>query len=267
LSNSTLYKRMGRLGFLLSSVFVAVLCGVALYLLRAHAESHRALLAVAYGFVILGVFWLRSLESRLMDAGAPRWCFWPYFLIVFTGCLAAHGLKVTNGLETLALFLVLQLPLAFWPGKPAQTRILSESDSLSASRRRKPSRRVTPLGAFEFAVYVLLIAGLWYVLHLLRGDVSGMAMARNLRYALDAGSGLLCVLWIFSARGRLKALGRTRWTLVFCSIVLIPCLLLFALRVISFSHALLLFVALQIPVVLLRRESIPSRFLPVDTDL
>jgi hypothetical protein len=248
-------------------VFVAVLCGVALYLLHAHAESHRALLAVAYGFVILGVFWLRSLESRLMDTGAPRWCFWLHFLIVFTGCLAAHGLKITNSLETLALFLVLQLPLAFWPGKKAQTGLLPENASLSASRPRKPSRRVTPLGAFEFAVYLLLIAGLWYVLHLLRGDVSGMAMAQNLRHALDAGSGLLCVLWIFSARGRLKALGRTRWTMVFCSIVLIPCSLLFALRVISFSHALFLFVALQIPVVLIRRESIPARFLPVDTDL
>jgi hypothetical protein len=235
-------------------------------LLRAHAESHRALAAVAYGFVILGVFWLRSLESRLMDAGAPRWCFWPYFLIVFTGCLAAHGLKITDSLETLALFLVLQLPLASWPGKPAQTGILSESASLPASRPQKPSRRVTPLGAFEFAVYLLLITGLWTVLHLLRGDVSGMAMAQNLRYALDAASGLLCVLWIFSARGRLKALGWTRWTLTFCSIVLIPCSLLFALRVISFPHALVLFVALQIPVILIRRESIPARFLSVDTD-
>lgn len=262
MSNSTLYKQTGRLGFLLSSVFVAVLCGVALHLLSAHAGSHRAMMAAGYGFVILGVFWLRSLESRLMDTGAPRWCFWPYFLIVFTGCLAVQGLKITNSLETLALFLVLQLPLAFWPGKPAQTGILSESANLPASR---PSR-VTPLGAFEFAVYLLLIAGLWYVLHLLRGDVSGMAMARNLRHALDAGSGLLCVLWIFSVRGRLKALGWTRWTLTFCSIVLIPCLLLFALREISFQHALVLFVALQIPVVLIRREFIPARFLSVDTD-
>jgi hypothetical protein len=164
-----------------------------------------------------------------------------HFLIVFTGCLAVQGLKITNSLETLALFLVLQLPLAFWPGKSSADRVsLSGSGSLPASRPRKPSRRATPLGAFEFAVYLLLTAGLWYVLHLLRGDVSGMAMAQNLRYALDAGSGLLCVLWIFSVRGRLRALGWTRWTMVFCSIVLIPCLLLFALRVISFSHALLL---------------------------
>jgi len=50
----------------------------------------------------------------------------------------------------------------------------------------------------------------------------------------------------FQRKGRLKALGQMRWTLVFCSIVLIPCLLLFALRVISFPHALVLFVVLQI---------------------
>jgi hypothetical protein len=261
-----LYKQTGRLVFLFSSVFVAALCGVALYLLRAHAGSHRAMAAVGYGFVILGVFWLRSLESRLMDTGAPRWCFWPYFLVVFTGCLAAYGLKVTNGPETLGLFLILQLPLASWPGKRAEARSLRESGRFPALRPTKDSRGVTPLGAFEFAVYVVLTAGLWYVLHLLRGDVSGMAMARNFRYALDAGSGLICVLWIFSVRGRLKALGRTRWTLVFCSIVLILCSLLFALRVISFPHALLLFLALQIPAVLIRRESIPARFLPVDTD-
>jgi len=115
-------------------------------------------------------------------------------------------------------------------------------------------------------VYVVLIAGLLHVLHLLRIDVSGMAHSRALKLAIDAGSGLLCMLWIFSARGRLKALGQMRWTLVFCSIVLIPCLLLFALRVISFPHALVLFVVLQIPAVLIRREFTLARFLPADED-
>jgi len=65
-------------------------------------------------------------------------------------------------------------------------------------------------------VYVVLIAGLLHVLHLLRIDVSGMAHSRALKLAIDAGSGLLCMLWIFSARGRLKALGRCagRWSFV-----------------------------------------------------
>jgi hypothetical protein len=266
MSKPTLSKQMGRITFLLSSVLVAVLCAGAFYLLRTHAENRHLLLAAAYGLVVLGVFWLRSLELRLMDMGWPRWSFWPYFLTIFTACFGTHVLKIVEGPETLALFIALQIPLAVWPGKPSPGELLTEGANLSALQTRKPARKVTPIDALEFAVYVVLIAGLLHVLHLLRMDVSGMAHSRALKLALDAGSGLLCVLWIFSARGMLKALGRMRWTLVFCSIVLIPCLLLFALRVISFPRALELFVALQIPAVLIRRESTLARVFPVDKD-
>ena len=259
MSNSTLSKQMGRVTFLLSSVLVAVLCGGAFYLLRTHAENRHLLLAAAYGLVVLGVFWLRSLERRLMDMGWPRWCFWPCFLTIFTACFAAHVLKIVDGPEILALFIALQIPLAVWPGKPSAA-------DLSALQTNKPARNVTPIDALEFAVYVVLTAGLLHVLHLLRIDVNGMAHSRVLKLALDAGSGLLCVLWIFSVRGRLKALGLMRWALVFCSIVLIPCLLLFALRVINFPRALELFVILQVPAVLVRRESTVARFFPVDKD-
>jgi hypothetical protein len=175
-------------------------------------------------------------------------------------------LKIIEGPETLALFIVLQIPLAVWPGKPAPSELSTEGANLSASMAGKPARKVTPIDAFEFAVYILLIAGLLHVLHLLRIDMSGMAHSRALKLALDAGSGLLCVMWVFSVRGRLKALGQIRWTLVFCSVVLIPCLLLFALRVVNFPHALVLFVILQIPAVLIRRESTLARFLPADND-
>jgi len=266
MSNSTLSKQMGRVTFLLSSVLVVVLCGGALYLLRNHAGNRHLLLAVAYGLVVLGVFWLRSLDRRLMDMGWPHWCFWPCFLTIFTACLGAHVLKILEGPEILALFIVLQIPLAVWPGKPEPSELLTEGANSSASKASKPTRKVTPIDALEFAVYVVLIAGLLHVLHLLRIDVSGMAHSRAIKLALDAGSGLLCVLWIFSARGRLKALGQIRWTLVFCSVVLIPCLLLFALRIVNFPHALELFVALQIPAVLIRHESTLAGFLPVDKD-
>ena len=264
MSNSTLQKQMGRVTFLVSTVLVAGLCGGAMYLLRAHAESRHLLLAAAFGVVVLGVFWTRSLERRLMDMGWPRWSFWPYFLTIFTACFGAHVLKIAGGPETLALFIVLQIPLAVWPSKPSQGELVNEAADLSALQTGKPARKVTPIDALEFAVYVVLIAGLWAVLHLLRLDVNGMAHSRALKLALDAGSGMLCVLWIVSVRGRLKALGRMRWTLVFCSIVLIPCLLLFAERVINFPHALVLFVALQIPAVLVRRESTVAKFLPAD---
>ena len=270
--NSTLYTQFGRITFLLSCLLVAGLSGAALLLLQAHAESRRAWMAVGYCLILLGVFWIRSLERRLADAGLPRWSFWPYFLIVFTGCLAAHGLKVTTSPETLALFLLLQLPAVLFESKSAPTELsprsafLEKAFSRFASQNHKPAQPVEPLGAFEFAVFVLLIAGLWQVLHLLRGDVGGMAHSRAWRLALDAGSWLLCAPWFFSVRGRLKALGRMRWTMVFCATVFFPCLLLFYFREISFQWALVLFAALQIPAVLLRRELIPARFFPEDSD-
>jgi hypothetical protein len=127
-------------------------------------------------------------------------------------------------------------------------------------------RQIKPLAGFEFAVYILLIAGLWHVLHLLRGDVRGGAWAWVFSVALDAGSLLLCLAWIVSVRGRLKDLGLTRWYIDFCSTVLILCLLPFAFRGLSFPHALILFVALQIPAVFIRREFIPASFFPAYTD-
>jgi hypothetical protein len=251
---------MRRILFLFSCLFVAGLSAAALRLLQAHAESRRALMAVGYCLILLGVFWIRSLERRLADAGLPRWSFWPYFLIVFTGCLAARGLKVATSPETLGLFLLLQLPAALFDSKSASVESSPEGVKLPV----KPARPVAPLSAPEFAIFLLLLAGLWQVLHLLRGDVGGLAHARNWRYALDAGSWLLCMPWFFIVRGRLMALGRTRWTNVVCAIVLLSCLLLFYFRMISFPQSLVLFVVLQIPMIVLRREWISTRISPVD---
>ena len=263
MSNSTVNKQTDRITFLLSSVFIAMMCGAALKVQHSHPDSKRVLFAVGYSLVLLGVFWTRALDSRLRDAGLPRWTFWPYFLIVFTGCLAAHLLKFTNSLETLALFLVLQLPALLLPPKPAPTESSSqaadaEEPAKPAASHKRNARPVTPVGAIEFAVYVLLIAGLLFVLHLLRGDLAGLALPRALRYALDAASGLLCVPWIFSVRGRLSRLGLMHWFPIFCAIVLIASAVPFALHIISFQHALVVFAVLQLPAILLRREFIPA---------
>lgn len=255
MSDSTSKTHTGRIGFLLSSLAVVLFCAAALKLTHAHPESKRVLFAVGYGVVLLGVFWTRSLEGRLRDAGMPRWSFWPYFLIVFTGCLAAHLLKFTNSLETLALFLVLQLPAALFSRKPAAAETLSQD----VDGRRSDSK-ATPLGAIEFAVYLLIIAGLLDVLHLLRYDVSGMAGAHILRHALDAACLLLSVPWFFSVRGRLRRLGLINWSLGYCFVVFALCAAPFASRFLSFRQVLILFVVLQIPLVILQRQFIPARF-------
>jgi len=266
LSDSFLHRQIGRIRFLLSLALIAVLGGAVLRLWRPHADSQRATMLLEYCLVLLGVFWIRSLERRLRDAGLSRWCFWPFFLIVFTACFAVHALRFAELPRSIALFFLLQLPAILFQREHAPAGPLSESANAAAPKKSKPSRPVTPLGAVEFAIFLLLIAGLWLVLHLLRGDVGGLPHARALRLALDAGSALLCLAWFFSVRGRLKSLGRARWTLAFCAAVLAVCLLPLAFRLIGFPLAIILFVALQIPVVFLRREGLSARFFPVDRD-
>lgn len=268
--NSTLNRLNSRIVFLSSSLLVASFCAVALKLIHAHPFSTRLVYAAGYGVAVLSVLWTRCLESRLKDAGMPRWSFWPYFLIVFTGCLGALALKLTNSLETIALFLVFQLPALLLPARAAVAESPRhgvngvEASESAVPRKRKPARPVTPLGAIEFAVYIVLIAGLWHVLHLLRGDVAGLEMSHAFRIGLDAASTLLCVLWIFSVRGRFEAIGLIHWYPTFCSVVLAGCAMPFAIRVISFQHALIVFAVLQIPAVIVRREFIPQRFIPVE---
>jgi hypothetical protein len=247
-------------------IVVAALSAGAMRLLAAHAGSHRAQLAVGYCLVLLGVVWVKSLGSRLSNAGLPRWTFWPFFLIVFTACFGGHALKMTSGPETLGLFLLLQLPAMLFQSQPTPADQADANTVEGAQKQRKPTRPVVPISAVEFAIFLTLLANLWNVLYLLHWDVGGFAHAKALRLAMTVAFWLLCVPWYLSVRGRLKALGRLRWTMHFCALTIFPSLLLFYFREIRFLQALILFAALQTPAIFLRREWISARLIPEDQD-
>ena len=256
----TLSKRLGRLPFLISLIGVAALGFCALRLLQAHSDSRHAHFAVGYCLVILGVVWVRSLESRLQDAGLPRWVFWPFFLIVFTACLGGHLAKIITGPETLGLFLLLQLPAILFQSHSTPTPTGGEV----APVEQKPARPIAPISSVEFAIHLFLLINLWNVLHLLYGDVSGFTHGKDLRIALNVGSWLLLAPWYFTIRGRLKVLERARWTAHFCALTLIPCLLLFYFHELHFLPSLILFAILQLPAIFFRRQWISTRWIPKD---
>jgi hypothetical protein len=139
-----------------------------------------------------------------------------------------------------------------------------QSGAGAAPATKKPARPVAPMGALEFAIYLFLLVNLWNVLHLLLSDVSVFSRVNTLRLALNAASALLIVPWFFSLRGRMKALGRVRWTMHFSVLTLIPCLLLFYFREMHFLPALILFTALQVPVIFLRRDWISAKWISED---
>ena len=402
MSHSALFKQIGRLTFLLSSAFVAAVCGGAQVLLQAHPDNERVSAAVKVGLILVGVFWIRSLERRLLDAGLPRWCFWPYFLAVFTACAGLHARGILDVPDTLAFFVVVQIPTALFPSKPQSPasamqrsapgelfpeynkpvgrfqfvlrvsliaalyagllelargagpgftawemrlgivlfafvwiysvegramdaglprwvsipyclivpgvcvlpHVLKFTDihvalamfavlqfptillksrpddavpvlldagvqresSPAAAEKSEPVRPGTRLGSFEFAVYLVLIAGLWHVLHLLRGDAGAGPMAWAVDSGVDAGAFCLGVFWVNNMRGRFRDAGLLRWAIDCCLIVFTASALPLAFNVMSFSQALILFAALQIPVVFIRRGAIPARLLPADAD-
>lgn len=391
--NSALFKQIGRLTFLVSTAGAAILCGAALFLLQIHPDSGRLGAAVRLGLVLLGVFWIRSLERRLMDAGLPRWSFWPYFLAVLAACAGAHMHWILDGPSTLAFFVIVQVPTVLFPSKPMSggpmpkggveaggpdlqypeynrpvgrfeflLRVLLigvlfgelfqlareaapglapwemrvgvvlvvlvwnfsvEGRLMDAGLPRRLSipyclilpglcalphflknvnldvalalfvalqvptiffrsrtavasppagdaeeqedARIEPamrMDGIDYAVYTFLIAGLWHVLHLLRGDTGFGVTSWIVDPLLDAGAFILCVLWTICVGRRLRDAGLQAWALDFCLIVFGVSLLPLSLGAISFPQALVLFVALQIPAVFIRRGLISERILP-----
>ncbi len=367
-------SQLSRIIFLLSSVLVAGAGAVALRILHSHPDSRHLTLAAGGGLLLLGIFWIRSLERRLKDAGLPRWFFWPYLLFVLAACFGAHERHLAGGPQLPVLFVLLQMPaflpqsasasqnisgylrpvgrylfilrvlliaafgaaffhLALRAGQGAERwemalglvilgfawiynvegRVLdarlpgwvpaafctlatgicllplllhrggihaalvlflvlhfltvfiegkSKDDELEQIETR-PLRKAEPMGGFEFAIYLLLIAGLWAVLHLLRGDVTGFSYAWAWQVAFDAASFSLCLAWFFSVRGRLRDLGLARRYLDLCFSVLLVCAVPVAYRILTFPYAILLFIALQIPITFLRKENIPASFTSV----
>jgi hypothetical protein len=371
LINSILRRQLGRITYLLTSLLIALAGGIALRVLHSHPDSEHLPLAVHGGLVVLGIFWIRSLEQRLKDAGLPRWSFWPYLLVVMAVCFGAQARHVADWPRLMALFVLLQAPAFLLQDKLAsrgcggylrpvgrylfflrillmvafgaaffhmalragpgverwemalglvllgfawiynvEGRVLDAglpgwaptafctfapgiclivllshlagihvalwlfvglNSSMAgfdrghnveglAQSKAWPLLDAGPLGGFEFAVYLFLIAGLWAVLHLLRGDVAGPSYACVWQIAFDTGSLCLCFGWVASVRRRTKSLGLARWYFDFCFGVLLVCILPVAYRILTFPCAIILFIALQIPVIFLRKDLIPAKF-------
>jgi len=250
-------KPVGPFLFLLRVLLIAAFSAAFLHLAQRTGRG-VALWEMYFAVVILGLVWIYNVEGRALDAQLPSWTSALYCMIVPAASFLPILLNHFSLRIVLTLFVALQIPTLFLQSKFILPKLpLPEG---------KQVRLLESLGAFDFAVYIQLIAGLWAVLNLLRGDVGGGTWAWVFDVALDAGSLTLCLAWIVSVKGRLRNLGLARWYIDLCAIVLLLSLLPVSLRILSFTHALILFVVLQIPVVFLRKERLPARFLPAEID-
>ena len=253
-------KPVGRFQFVLRVVLIGALFAALLQLARAAGPGVVAW-EMRTGIVLFAFVWIFSVEGRVVDAGLPRWISIAYCLILPGVSALPHFLSIFNLHVALGLFVVLQVPTIFVEsrtprgGRTDLDAIEQEAIGVSAMRKGKPVRPDLSFDGVEFAVYSLLIAGLWYVAHLLRGDAGLGEMSWAPDLALDAGALFLCVLWMICVTGRLRNAGLLPWALDFCLFILAASLLPLAFGVISFQGALLVFAALQLPAVFTRLGS------------
>ena len=252
-------KPVGRFQFLLRVVLIGALFASLLQLARG-AGPGVAAWEMRCGIVLFALVWISSVESRVMDAGLPPWVSIAYCLILPGISAMPHFLKVFNLHVAVGLFVVLQVPTILFKSRAPRDGPLAmganeqEDAALAAMRGCKPVHPDLSLDGVEFAVYTLLIAGLWSVMHLLRGDAGRGAMSWAPDVALDAGAMFLCALWVICVTGRLRNAGLLSWAVDFCLFILAASLLPLAFGVISFQGALLVFAALQIPALFIRRR-------------
>jgi hypothetical protein len=238
------------------------------------------------GLSIIGVIWLTKLLGRLEDVGWLSSSWLGYFAVAivllnrirrnidgagqplqFHGLSlsdAAHSalsampwLKSVNGYEMLALFLLIQAPLALLPSKqrgkeaPSPKKFESRFGKLLAERRRTQKRFLVTPSAFlnRLLVIALFWVPLIYLDAFSRGGF-GTWLARS-------GYFILIYAWLMNVQGRFEEAGWIEgwYGAQFCLVVIVASLMPLAVNWVNAYVALAIFVLIQVPAVFLLRKS------------
>ena len=175
-------------------------------------------------------------------------------------------LKFINGYEMLAVFLLVQVPLALFPsklgsGKPAQQTIESKFGKLLAERRSTGKRFL--VGPFAFLRRLLVLAFLGGPLIYLDGVSNGGIGSWSARL----GYFILIYAWMMNSYGRFKDAGWTEgwYGAQYWLVVSVVSLMPFAVHWVNGYGALVIFVLIQTPTALLRSKPKPEKPL-LETD-
>jgi hypothetical protein len=242
-------KPVGRILFLFYALIIAAMWAALFPLLEIEFKMHggSSLRFVAmFGGWVPGLWWLRCVDGRLLDAGLPRWYRWPYgFAWLFFACFCLT-MNTRHGFMALLLFLIFQIPNVFLRSKPAAV----ESQPCGPSREaEKASRPEKPVGRFTFILIVVLFAALSVGLRPLEhGD---WRVLDQIVYFI------LLPVWMISLESRLLGTGMPDWCFPpYAFILLLTLGLPWEFKAIDNTRAFMFFVLLQIPTVFLRTKPI-----------
>ena len=281
---SSKLQRVGPISFLRSLLTIACLC-CPLILLDVSSVQGAGVWVARIGYLILGIVWWTILLGRLEDAGrlSPSWfgafvvaavllmriflrtqgVGQPFHLYGFSNSDVGHivfpltpWLKFINGYEMLAVFLLVQVPLALFPskfgsGKPAsQQKKQSKVGKLLAERRSNRKRFL--VGPFAFLRRLLALAFIGGALIYLDGVSNGGIGSWSARL----GYFVLIYAWMMNSYGRFEDAGWTEgwYGAQYWLVVSVVSLMPMAVHWVNGYGALVIFVLIQTPIALLRSK-------------
>jgi hypothetical protein len=223
-----------------------------------------------YGFLLAGLVLLIGVFGRILGEG---WFVRPRGFLFSTAALFAGSLEAwlryVSGYEILALFLLIQVPLALSPSKPRPPVSAPESDSAGRRpRRRAPDVKINELALcepFEFLRILLAIAFFWipfiYMDYASGGGI-GSWIARF-------GYLILAAFWTTFANGRFvdAGMGHGQYSSQYILVVATASLMPLAFRWVNGYGALAIFVLIQIPTAFLRSKPVREEPIPGDPSL
>jgi hypothetical protein len=213
---------------------------------------------VAYlGYSILYFVWLFKVFGRFADSGrSSNWYWFPFCITVSIVPLLPFWYKLINRYEALAMFLLIQVPLALMrsevrPEEPAQPQKTQTEYRKNLELKRKNAKPFM-VGPFAFVIRLLVIACLWVPLIYME-NASGNGPGKWFSFC---GYFILSFAWIMNAAGRFTdANWAFGWhTSQYCLVVSVASLMPVAVHWINGYEALAIFVLIQLPTVLLQSK-------------
>lgn len=225
-------------------------------------------------YFLVGFVWFFKVLGRFEDAALSSDRFgMPYFFCALIVSMLPLWFGLINGYESLALFVAIQVPLAFLQSKPRPESPVPPPRELSDFRKRlklrRENRKLTRKAAKPFFVgpdaflrRLLVIACLWALL------ISVDNASDNWVGAWFARGGylILSFVWLMSAEGRFKDAGWARdwYGSQFVLVVTVASMMPRAVHWVNGYGALAIFVLIQIPTVLLPSKPRPEEPHPAD---
>ena len=282
--------RVSPIGFLRSLLTVGCLW-LPLILLQTQPDGGAVVWIARLGYVVLGVLWWVKFVGRLEDAGwwSPQVAggvsliigtlaigilrqiaglrAHSYFLFVLShpASIFPTWLRPTNDYEMLALFLVIQIPLALVTSNPRPEYLATPTylrrrageqpnifAKLADERRRRFGRK--SLGGFPFLFAVLFIGTLWLPLIYIDSVSNGGIGTWISRF----GYLVLAFLWLGCASGRIEDAGSIKpgdlWQ--YCLVVAVASLMPFGVHWVNGYGAVAIFVLIQTPLAFLPTKAV-----------